>query len=67
MAIAPANQHRDIIQSVFHELHELFNDLNAEGFLLDTLSMGMTDDFELAIAEGSTCIRIGRAIFGERK
>jgi uncharacterized pyridoxal phosphate-containing UPF0001 family protein len=31
-----------------------------------TLSMGMTDDFEAAIAEGATLVRIGRAIFGER-
>ena len=32
----------------------------------DTLSMGMSHDFEVAIEEGSTCVRIGTAIFGER-
>jgi PLP dependent protein len=32
----------------------------------DTLSMGMSHDFEVAIDEGSTCVRIGTAIFGER-
>jgi uncharacterized pyridoxal phosphate-containing UPF0001 family protein len=34
---------------------------------MDELSMGMTDDFEVAIEEGATIVRIGRAIFGERK
>ena len=34
---------------------------------MDELSMGMTDDFEIAIEEGATIVRIGRAIFGERK
>jgi uncharacterized pyridoxal phosphate-containing UPF0001 family protein len=34
---------------------------------MEDLSMGMTDDFEIAIEEGATIVRIGRAIFGERK
>ncbi len=38
----------------------------AQGFALDTLSMGMTDDMEAAIAEGATIVRIGTAIFGVR-
>ena len=33
---------------------------------MDTLSMGMSHDFEVAIEEGSTCVRVGTAIFGER-
>jgi PLP dependent protein len=37
------------------------------GFKLDTLSMGMSDDFEAAIAEGATFIRVGTTIFGKRK
>jgi len=41
--------------------------LVAQGFELDTLSMGMSHDFEAAIAEGSTIVRIGTAIFGERQ
>ena len=41
-------------------------ELAREGFALDTLSMGMSGDFEAAIAEGSTLVRIGTAIFGER-
>lgn len=40
--------------------------LNQQGFHLDTLSMGMTEDMEAAIAEGATFIRIGRGIFGPR-
>ncbi|HKA38183.1 MAG TPA: YggS family pyridoxal phosphate-dependent enzyme, partial [Burkholderiales bacterium] len=41
--------------------------LVARGYVLDTLSMGMSDDFEAAIAEGATIVRIGTAIFGARK
>jgi PLP dependent protein len=41
-------------------------ELAAAGFALDTLSMGMSDDFEAAIAAGSNCVRIGSAIFGPR-
>lgn len=44
----------------------LFERLNAGGAGLDTLSMGMSDDLEAAIAEGSTMVRIGTAIFGAR-
>ncbi len=50
----------------FRQLRELFEQLNAEGLALDTLSMGMTGDMEAAIAEGSTLVRIGTAIFGAR-
>ena len=51
----------------FHKLREAFEDLMTAGFKLDTLSMGMTGDFEAAIEEGATNIRIGTGIFGERK
>ena len=47
-------------------LHTLFDQLRAEGLPLDTLSMGMSADLEAAIAEGSTLVRVGTAIFGER-
>lgn len=50
----------------FRVLRELRDDLNARGFALDTLSMGMSDDLEGAIAEGSTIVRVGTAIFGTR-
>jgi PLP dependent protein len=47
-------------------LRELFETLRSQGLPLDTLSMGMSADLEAAIAEGSTLLRIGSAIFGER-
>ena len=50
----------------FRRLRELFEQLNREGFALDTLSMGMSNDIEAAIAEGATLLRVGTAIFGER-
>jgi pyridoxal phosphate enzyme (YggS family) len=51
----------------FARLRELKERLVARGYSLDTLSMGMSDDFEAAIAEGATMVRIGTAIFGARK
>lgn len=50
----------------FAQLRELRDQLNRQGLHLDTLSMGMSDDFATAIAEGSTMVRIGSAIFGNR-
>jgi len=50
----------------FRLLRELKDELGSQGIELDTLSMGMTNDMEAAIAEGSTMVRIGTAIFGER-
>ena len=50
----------------FARLRALQERLIAEGLLLDTLSMGMTDDLEAAVAEGSTLARIGTALFGPR-
>lgn len=50
----------------FARLRELHDRLNAGGLGLDTLSMGMSADFEAAIQEGATLVRIGTALFGER-
>jgi len=50
----------------FRVLRLLRDELAAAGIVTDTLSMGMTDDLEAAIAEGATMVRVGRAIFGER-
>jgi len=50
----------------FRMLAQLMGELNRQGLALDTLSMGMSDDYPAAIAEGSTMIRIGTAIFGKR-
>jgi len=47
-------------------LRESLEALRADGLVLDTLSMGMSDDLEAAVAEGATIVRIGSAIFGRR-
>ncbi len=54
-------------REAFRRLRELLEQLNGEGFTLDTLSMGMSDDLEAAVAEGATIVRVGSAIFGTRK
>ncbi|MGH8700715.1 MAG: YggS family pyridoxal phosphate-dependent enzyme [Burkholderiales bacterium] len=51
----------------FALLRELKDRLAVRGHALDTLSMGMSDDFEAAIMEGATMVRVGTAIFGSRK
>ena len=47
-------------------LRQLFDTLRSSGLALDTLSMGMSADLEAAVAEGSTLVRVGSAIFGQR-
>ncbi len=61
MTVAPMTANPEEIRPVFRKLREFRQQLE-----LEHLSMGMTDDFEVAIEEGATMIRIGRAIFGER-
>ena len=51
---------------VFDQARALFDDLIRQGLALDTLSLGMSDDLDAAIASGSTLVRVGRAIFGSR-
>jgi len=51
----------------FARLRGMRDALNAAGFKLDTLSMGMSDDLEAAVLEGATVVRIGTAIFGQRQ
>lgn len=53
-------------RAVFAQARALFDRLNDSGFALDTLSMGMSDDLEAAVAAGSTMVRVGRAVFGDR-
>jgi pyridoxal phosphate enzyme (YggS family) len=55
-----------VARGLFARLRALQERLNAEGHRLDTLSMGMSGDFESAIAEGATHVRIGTALFGRR-
>lgn len=61
MTVAPLASDAEELRPIFRRLRELRDSLG-----LRELSMGMSDDFEAAIEEGSTMVRIGRAIFGER-
>ena len=67
MAIPAPNEDPAQQRSAFRSLRQVFEQLRAEGFELDTLSMGMSNDIEAAVAEGATLLRVGTAIFGERK
>jgi pyridoxal phosphate enzyme (YggS family) len=70
MTMAPYSSNPENSRPYFSELRNLQKIIIKEGFKdiqMDELSMGMTDDFEIAIEEGATIVRIGRAIFGERQ
>jgi pyridoxal phosphate enzyme (YggS family) len=67
MAIPEPSTDSALRRRRFALLRELLNQLNAQGYAMDTLSMGMSDDLEDAIAEGATMARIGTAIFGARR
>ena len=66
MAIPAPTTDIDKQHSQFRMVRELYQKLQAQGFELDTLSIGMSEDFPAAIAEGATMVRIGSAIFGAR-
>ena len=68
MTMAPVVEDTEQARPVFRALRELRDEIAARypGLKLPHLSMGMTDDFEVAIEEGATLVRIGRAIFGVR-
>ncbi len=68
MTIAPLAAGMDQARGCFRALRQLRDDIEqAAGGSLPELSMGMTDDFEAAVEEGATMVRVGRAIFGERQ
>lgn len=66
MCIPPPESDPARQRAWFARLRELRETLNAQGATLDTLSMGMSGDFESAILEGATVVRIGTALFGPR-
>jgi pyridoxal phosphate enzyme (YggS family) len=66
MTMAPLTDDTKIIRKSFADLRNLKDKINNKGYNLTELSMGMTSDFEIAIEEGSTMIRVGSAIFGDR-
>ena len=67
MTMAPIAENPEAVRPIFAALRTLRDDLARRfpSLELRDLSMGMTDDFEVAIAEGATLVRVGRAIFGE--
>lgn len=69
MTMAPFDAERDEIRKVFRDLKELsdeINNMNIGNVEMNELSMGMTNDFEIAVEEGATMVRVGTAIFGKR-
>jgi PLP dependent protein len=70
MTVPPYTEDPQGARPYFRRLRELRDSIAARrlpGVAMDVLSMGMSHDFEVAIEEGSTCVRVGTAIFGERK
>ena len=67
MCMPPAETELVRQRQWFRETRQVFDYLNEHGLGLDTLSMGTTADFEAAILEGATLVRIGTAIFGPRE
>ena len=66
MTMAPEDKDPEKARSYFRQLRELrarFNDLRTADYQLQELSMGMSDDFQVALEEGATMVRIGRAVF----
>ncbi len=66
MCIPRLTDDEDRLRRSFARMRELFLKLRADGFNLDTLSMGMSADLEIAVAEGSTMVRVGTDLFGPR-
>jgi pyridoxal phosphate enzyme (YggS family) len=67
MTVAPLVADAEEVRPVFRRLRELRDECERElNVSLPELSMGMTNDFEVAVEEGATLVRVGRAIFGER-
>jgi hypothetical protein len=69
MTVPPYNEIVEQSRPYFRNMRSLFNEISAwklPAVRMEILSMGMSHDFEIAIEEGATCVRVGSAIFGER-
>ncbi len=69
MTVAPFVENPEENRVYFRKMRELLVDMNGkkiDNINMDTLSMGMTGDYEVAIEEGATIVRVGTGIFGER-
>ncbi len=67
MTMPPFFEYPEKTRPYFSKLRQLADKASKQGFSVNELSMGMSNDFEIAIEEGATMVRIGTAIFGERK
>lgn len=66
MTVPPWSEDAETARPYFRELRRLRDELQKEHPALTQLSMGMSNDFAVAIEEGSTCVRVGTALFGKR-
>lgn len=69
MTVAPFTDNAEDNREYFRKMKDLFVDINnkrIDNVNMDTLSMGMTGDYEVAVEEGATIVRVGTGIFGER-
>ena len=66
MAMMPISGDKDYLADLFDKARELYDELKNEGYPLEYLSMGMSEDYKIAIAHGSNMIRLGTALFGKR-
>ena len=70
MGMATNTENMDVVRSEFKHLKQIFDNLHekyfADSTTFETISMGMSHDYQIAIEEGSTIVRIGSSIFGER-
>ena len=66
MCIPPPEESFAAQKAWFDQLVQCQREITAAGIVLDTLSMGMSADLEAAVAAGTTCVRVGTALFGER-
>ncbi|MFW6280338.1 MAG: YggS family pyridoxal phosphate-dependent enzyme [Halanaerobium sp.] len=67
MTVLPYLDASEKLRSYFKQMKTLFDQLSEDVVQLNELSMGMTNDYQIAIEEGATIVRVGRAIFGERE
>ncbi len=67
MAVPELTSATALQREQFQMMRKIFDELKKDGFDIDTLSMGMSEDMDLAIAEGATIVRVGTAIFGPRR
>jgi len=66
MTITPYESNPEDVRSYYKEMKNLFDNLNKQGYNLKELSMGMSNDYHIAVQEGATIVRVGTAIFGKR-